>query len=473
MTTDGSTFWTSGAIPLVEPEFLSSLIAAAFDIALVVSPSNAILSVLTKSNVAPLGNASQWEGETVASVLTAESIAKFDRAMAVMAADQQDSVQVELNHTAGANFQLPVSYSFHKIGPDGAVLMLGRDLRPIAETQQQLVQTQIALEKGYEARRGFDARFRSLLSRVRDAVVFVSATDGRIEDLSSAAATLLGGTVDGLRGSAFAQSFKDRRRGEFMETLTAAPGTDQTSEMRAETKRSETSVLIETTLFRAAGERLVLARIVPLDAGSSDSDAAASMLDAFFSNAVDAILFTSAKGIIEAVNDSFLNLADAAGEGQVVGRSLSDFLGHGQIDLNVLLENAQRTGQMRMYSTHLVNELGIRRPVEISATSLGDLDPPRMVFMLRDAERSESVRQPVADASTEAAQKSVQELVGSAPLKEIVAETTDVVEKICIETAVNLTRNNRVAAAEMLGLSRQSLYVKLRKYGMLSKDGTD
>ena len=41
---------------------------------------------------------------------------------------------------------------------------------------------------------------------------------------------------------------------------------------------------------------------------------------------------------------------------------------------------------------------------------------------------------------------------------------------MCIETAVNLTRNNRVAEAEMLGLSRQSLYVKLRKYGLLNKD---
>jgi len=57
------------------------------------------------------------------------------------------------------------------------------------------------------------------------------------------------------------------------------------------------------------------------------------------------------------------------------------------------------------------------------------------------------------------------ELVGSATLKEIVSETTDVVEKMCIETAVSLTRNNRVAAAEMLGLSRQSLYVKLRCSG--------
>ena len=32
-----------------------------------------------------------------------------------------------------------------------------------------------------------------------------------------------------------------------------------------------------------------------------------------------------------------------------------------------------------------------------------------------------------------------------------------------------LTANNRVAAADMLGVSRQSLYVKLRKYDLMSK----
>ena len=56
------------------------------------------------------------------------------------------------------------------------------------------------------------------------------------------------------------------------------------------------------------------------------------------------------------------------------------------------------------------------------------------------------------------------ELVGKMPLKEIVGETTDVIEKMCIESALILTANNRASAAEMLGLSRQSLYVKLRRF---------
>ena len=69
--------------------------------------------------------------------------------------------------------------------------------------------------------------------------------------------------------------------------------------------------------------------------------------------------------------------------------------------------------------------------------------------------------------------RSVIELIGSQSLKDIVAKTTDVIEKMCIETAVQLTSNNRVAAAEMLGLSRQSLYVKLRKYDLLKKEAAE
>ena len=44
---------------------------------------------------------------------------------------------------------------------------------------------------------------------------------------------------------------------------------------------------------------------------------------------------------------------------------------------------------------------------------------------------------------------------------------------LCIEAALELTRDNRASAAEMLGLSRQSLYVKLRRYGLGDLDGDD
>ncbi|NDC59850.1 MAG: transcriptional regulator PpsR, partial [Alphaproteobacteria bacterium] len=58
------------------------------------------------------------------------------------------------------------------------------------------------------------------------------------------------------------------------------------------------------------------------------------------------------------------------------------------------------------------------------------------------------------------------ELVGRVSLKEIVRETTDLIERLCIEAALNITGDNRASAAEVLGLSRQSLYSKLHRYGL-------
>jgi DNA-binding NtrC family response regulator len=47
------------------------------------------------------------------------------------------------------------------------------------------------------------------------------------------------------------------------------------------------------------------------------------------------------------------------------------------------------------------------------------------------------------------------------------------VERHFIEAALELTGDNRTTAAEVLGLSRQTLYVKLRRHGLSAVVETD
>ena len=348
--------------------------------------------------------------------------------------------------------------------------MLGRDLRPIAETQQQLVQAQIALEKGYEARREFDARYRVLLNNTRDAVVFVAVRDGRVKDMNEPAAALLGSGREALAGSHFAQAFSDSSGSELIETLMNASIADGDGSLVFQTRSGHRNIRLLPTVFRAAGERVIMCRLEAEEESSLTEDQTTASMAALFRDASDAFVFTDTKGVITSVNDSFLELVDAAHLTDVKGRSLGDFLHRGQIDLSMLIENSKRSGQMRVYSTKLVNDYGSKLSSEISATHLSTGSQPVIAFVIRDISRVEAVRQSGGTTGPDDSSRNVMELVGSATLKEIVSETTDVVEKMCIETAVTLTRNNRVAAAEMLGLSRQSLYVKLRKYGLLSKE---
>ena len=124
---------------------------------------------------------------------------------------------------------------------------------------------------------------------------------------------------------------------------------------------------------------------------------------------------------------------------------------------------------MRVYPTRLTTDFSGQIAVELSAAWLGDRPKPVLGLIIRDASRNDSVRRTSLGASDQNA-RNMAELVGSSTLRDIVSETTDVIEKMCIETALELTRNNRVAAADMLSLSRQSLYVKLRKFGLINKD---
>jgi transcriptional regulator PpsR len=301
-------------------------------------------------------------------------------------------------------------------------------------------------------------------------VVMVSMATGRISDLNPSAAQVLGGARADLLGAAIAQEFEGRRRGEFLENMASLAVSESSAPVELTARRSQKRLLVTPTLFRAAGERLLLCQLDHAESTAASVDELAENLSRLYHEGVDGIVFCDAEGVIRAANEAFLNLTDSANIAAVRGRALTDFLARGAVDMRVLIDNARRTGMLRMYATRLLTDFSGQIAVEISASWLNDRPNPIMALVVRDASRVETMRRP-AFGQTDDGVRNVMELVGSSTLKDIVAETTDVIEKMCIETALELTRNNRVAAADMLSLSRQSLYVKLRKYGLLNKDG--
>lgn len=456
-------------MPLIDPELLSEIVATASDISLLVTAEGRVAAVMINPHHPAFGQLDGWVGQNFNDIVTEESREKFSRRLEAVRKPGARSVAVEVNHTGLALWEFPVRYAMHCVGKDNTILMMGRDMRPIAEMQQQLVMAQIALERDYETQREMDTRYRVLMQATRDAVVVLAMNSGRIADLNAAAATMLGGTRQDLVGAAIAQEFEGRRRGEFLESLSNIASADSVSPVELVARRSQRKLRVIPKLFRAAGERLMLCRLETPDQVNATLAEMSENLERLFHEGVDAMLFLDQDGVIAAGNDAFLKLTDSTHLANIRGRSLADFLARGSVDLRVILDNARRVGHLRLYATKVLNEFNGQVSVEISATYLNDRPKPGFGLVIRDASRAEMLRRP-GFAGGEEGMRSVMELVGSSSLKDIVAETTDVVEKMCIQTAVDLTRNNRLAAAEMLGLSRQSLYVKLRKFGLLNKD---
>ena len=189
-------------------------------------------------------------------------------------------------------------------------------------------------------------------------------------------------------------------------------------------------------------------------------------------SAPDGFVVTDNAGNILTANAAFLEMAGLNSENEATGEPLDRWIGQSGVDLDVLIANLRQRSTLRHFLTTLHGENGASVQVEISAVAVGNGGAPSFGFAIRNiAMRMRG--EPRAAKELPRSVEQLTELIGRVSLKDLVREATDVIERLCIEAALELTGDNRASAAEMLGLSRQSLYVKLRKFGLgdLAADG--
>ncbi|MEM9010580.1 MAG: transcriptional regulator PpsR [Pseudomonadota bacterium] len=455
----------------LDPHAIGMMIASASDVAFVVSQDGIIRDLSVGGDAVDLTSLPQWRGAQMATLVTEESQHKL-RELIEGAVRGEAPQWREINHIGPDGQPLPVRYSAFVTGPDDRVMLLGRDLRTISRLQGRLVKAQLALEQDYERFRQVETRYRVLFETTQEALVLLDADTGRIVDANPPASRLLGREARELNGSMFTSPFDGASQKALGETLAAVRATSNPRTVGVTTRGGEQRFEIRCILFRAARETLVLCRLSS-PAGATDETARHDLaIGALVDKASDAIVVTDRTGIIQSANDAFLALAEIPLDDRARGQSLAQYLGRPGLDLNVMLSNAAESGRLSIYATEIRSNYGTTHPVEISTVRLGETDAEGFGFILRDVSRLEVARGRARSVTPESVEH-VMELVGSAPLKDLVRATTDVVERMCIETALQLTNNNRASAAEMLGLSRQSLYVKLRKFGLIGANEAD
>jgi len=463
----------AGALP--DPTGVQNIVEQAGDMAVYVSDDGEVAGISVNPDCPSLGCLDHWVGRPFENFLTVESKEKFDLRVSAMRADPDLTPRaLELNHVDNATWEFPIRYTLHRVYEGGGLLLLGRDMHPIAEVQQRLVAEQTARERDQQRLRGEQTFYNVVLEASETPFIVVEPDKGRIRDLNSAAALLLGAKPETLSGSSLAQAFDGRRREELVEAMRTAAGSREARGINLVARRNERDLKLYPEFFRAAGELFLLCRVRPADGDAGAAAESAQVIAALYAITSDAIVITDSKGVIRDANEAFLTMADAAQLRDVRDSNLSDFLVRGAVDTKLMLETAAKQGRLRSYGTQMTSIVGTRSSVDASVARLRDSSGDfGYGFILRNTALNEGADTEVTSVVSEEAMKNVMDLVGTASLKELVSATSDVIEKMCIETAVQLTGNNRVAAAEMLGLSRQSLYVKLRKHGLVNSSGDE
>lgn len=372
----------------------------------------------------------------------------------------------QLNHNCDGRPDLPILYSTFSAPGFAYTLAVGRDLRQQMLDQQRLVETQMELEADYRELQEAEARYRTAFRVSSIAHVMVDGERKTILDANAAALSLVGGGATGIVGKPFRDLFRKQDREALVDAISEAR--HSASPVRLDTLKTMKGDVVSLSL-RSYRENGVTNLIISAwqigdaqEAGSMQVEKR-NVRPVDLADVPEPAVQTNDQGQIVAANTLFLDLAQAPSISQVVGRSLGTWFSKTSLDLHVFYSRLAEEQVVRGFTTNLTDNLSGDRPVLMSARRNSETGLTQVILIVQPV--SIDRRTIPAPGSPEQAD-GFANLVGRVPLKDLVRESLEVIEKICIEAALDQTNNNRASAAEMLGLSRQSLYIKLRRHGL-------
>ena len=437
-----------------------ALIAAAGDIALVVDGKGMITDVAVGDSADAPEDSAQWVGKPWVDTVTTESRPKVE-AMLRDVSMSGVSRRRQVNHPTPSGADLPVAYTALRLGTDG-VVAVGRDMRAIASLQQRLVETQQTLERDYWRLRHVETRYRLLFQLSSEAILVVDASNRRIVDANDAAGRLFALPADKLVGSTFPVRVDPSSEAALEDALAIARSAGRSDPVEA---RLATGGMVEVSVscFRQDAVSLFLVRFAGPALSASNAPVLGAEVGELMASLPDAFVITDSEGRVRSSNRAFLDLVQLSGETQAHGRLLSEWIGRPGADMGVFLAMMRKHGVVRIMATAVRGEQGNHSEVEVSAAFAPHAEEPSFGFIIRDVGRRVANGPQGARDLTRAVEE-LTSLVGRVGLRELLRDTTDLVEHHFIEAALEVTKDNRTAAAEMLGLSRQSLYVKMRRH---------
>ncbi len=453
---------------------VAAIIHAAADVALMVDEGGIVRDIAFGSGDANFDEAREWLGREWQQTVTPESRTKVKEMLAEVA-QHGVSQRRQVNHRSVSGPDIPVAYTAIRLGRSGTIVAIGRDLRGLSMLQQRLVEAQQAMERDYWRMRHIETRYRLLFQLSSEAVIVADATTLKIVDANPAAGKLLDLAPKRLIGRTFPVDFDSESERSLDALLANVRASGRTEELRVRLDAQNRWVPLGASLVRQDNASLFLLRLMPEAVpGAADSGEGTHRLLDVIQSAPDAFVVTDVEGRILSTNRAFLDLAQLATEEQVRGQPLGRWFGRPGADLPVLLATLREHGVVRLFSTGVRGEYGSNAEVELSAVLAPSGGQPVVGLTIRDVGRRLASGPQGARDLTRAVEQ-LTGLVGRVQLRDLVRDTTDLVERHFIEAALELTEHNRTSAAEVLGVSRQSLYVKLRRYqlGNIERDKPD
>ena len=356
--------------------------------------------------------------------------------------------------------ELPFEFTAIQSSGGAGLIAVGKSLQIVADLQSRLMSAQRAMEQEYWKLRHIETRYRMLFDASGEAVVLLRASDLEIVEINPAARNLLG--LVGA-GQSFLEIIPLGERDAVRTVFQRAGEHGHAPAVLIRAEPAGAQWLIKATLITAEAGPQYMTRIAEVGTRTQPFDAGSEWLVGnFVERLPDGFVVIGTDGRIVQSNGAFVEMVQAGTATSVIGADIRQWLGRPGADLRILLEHVRAHRVVGLFPTQINGEHGIARDVEISATGDRNEDPERIALVVRDVGQRlvapQSGLHPAAPAPVD------MDSIGRRSLRELIDEAVGSVERRSIRSALEMTHGNRSAAAELLGLSRQSLYSKMSRY---------
>ena len=396
-----------------------------------------------------------WRGRPWGDTIERNGAIEFSKMIeAVRLSGDSTCLQVRQRFPSGR--ELPIEYTTISLGNRGGFIAIGKNLETIADLQSRLMAAQQAREQDYWKLREIETRYRLVFDASTEAVALVRMSNLRVVEANLAASKALGL----LPGAEFLPDMPARSRKAFESLLERVREHGRAPGIALQLNDSAAAWSLRASIVTTQSDTFYLLQMSPMGGApmSRDSRGGTPSIEDIVQRLPDGFAIVDREGVIRRANNTFLDLAQVGAESAVIGQKMKRWLSRPGADMTVILALIQRHGGVRMMATVIEGELGSQTELEISAVGDNNSAPEYIGLLMRDVTMRSRVEAPLGASVPETDAEVMS-------LEALVKASTEAIERSTITKALDRFHGHRTAAAKYLGLSRQSLHAKLKKYG--------
>ncbi len=462
----------SARLNALDINLAAELLAYSVDLVLIIDQSGTIEKSIDGSKPVSTNTAS-LVGKKWLDTVAIDSQPKVN-ALLKTSEDQDEQKWRQVNQEIDGSNSIPIQFSTIFFAKQNKLVAIGKDLSSISTLQQKLVESQQEIERDYANLHAIQNRYLQLFNSIDQAYLIVDSQTLKIIEVNKSAGFLVG-DLKKVQGKLFVNLFPAKDQEAIQTYLMESKSGIMQSSIQTTLENLKENVEISSTILREGNQNVCLVSIKPKSQAAhlGTANEQAILLSQAIEDFQDGFIVCSNNGVILTSNNTFISMSQSTQRDAILGKSLEIWLGRASIDLKIILGTVREYGSIKDYASTITADDG-SSPLDVRISAVGFNSGKLSLVAIGIHPVSKSANQP-ADKPDSLGKnaKELTQLVGKVPLKQIVTETTDIIEKLCILAALDLTMTNRASAAELLGLSRQGLYIKMRRFGIVDSNASD